>query len=942
MAPNSEFRDYTTIAGVKDFVLNDIAPKYFPDISEVSKLNVGLFGMMVDIGSTGLFDTMQVASRYITEIIPGKSQLPDFIYAQANNFGITDLFAKCAKCNALIMVKEDDIIKNGTIVGNGISEYTISSDCIIYIDEVPFSLPFDIRVRSININGTYNHQCVYDQSVKNSIIESVLPYAQCMKTHIVNEKQTYLAISVDLYQYLKITQEENITTNNMLNIPIVEVSYSDQLANFEVFYKSPDATEYTQLTKLLETNPPMSTPFVYYKLSDDGTYRLSFANDDRYFVPEYNSSIKIITFQTIGTDGNFNRYGGDNVYIASVDPNVLLNCTMTSDSTGGDDAHTLDEIRRLTWEKQLTVDSYTTDNDLNVFFSLGETVDDTTKSYFIKIRDDFATRIIACYSRLKDEMDIFPTNTLDANIKIENIDSTYTSDYKFIINAGARFVYDNNNYTCKLISDDDEAPADGIEYTNIALISMRTSPTNTIAYYMNSIDKKVAINYEYLNNDALHQFIVSDLHVKRNAVIGEKDYKFTMTLLPSDLTVSSDDDGNVGDVTPGGDASALEFDPHKIKVFIYIPRSNSTAHYQELIFDDENSSDSGYIFKGCMETDDMVDDDNIQLINVPHVGSTLSGFCPVDMQNPGIKFLVFYQEDSSVYNQYNSILPDVSGLRLCNEYTASKDELYFAYPMSLMDSMLTFKEVERPMNCELFDSSKVYSAGDLVYVESTEGGDLRYECMVDGQYDRIDKAYWKNVPTYSFVIKSIPLFGHKFLKDEHNMTIALTNLTTHYTRLKRILVDMTANFSLALKFFNTYGRSNIFSISNGLGKTEVLNRTHCNIWLSIKFHETSDYLSVIPNIKYTIKTYIESISNDKNSTSSINKVNMSNLIKKLHDAYPSEIDYIIFNSFNGYDSSYQNIDMLFDLTLPENNNQIPEFLTLSMDDIKITILNATI
>ena len=153
MTSNSEFRDYTTIAGVKDFVLNDIAPNYFPDSSEVSKLNVGLFGMLVDVESTGLFDTMQVASRYITEIIPGKSQLPEFIYAQANNFGITDLFAKCASCNALIMVKEDDIIKNGTITGNGISEYIISSESVIYIDEVPFSLPFDIRIRSINING---------------------------------------------------------------------------------------------------------------------------------------------------------------------------------------------------------------------------------------------------------------------------------------------------------------------------------------------------------------------------------------------------------------------------------------------------------------------------------------------------------------------------------------------------------------------------------------------------------------------------------------------------------------------------------------------------------------------------------------------------------------------------------------------------------------------
>ena len=1091
MSTKVDYRDYTTIAGVKDFVANDIAPKYFPDISLMSKLNVGLFGMVVDVESTGLFDTMQVASRYITEIIPGKSQLPEFIYAQANNFGITNLFSKCAHCEGMIMVKEEDILKHGTLNSSGISEYVISSDSVIYIDEVPFSIPYDIRIRSINIDGAYNHHCVYDQSVKNSIIDSILPYAQCVKTHVANENQTYLAITVDLYQYLKVNQEENITTNNLLNIPFIDVPYSDQLCNFEAFYKGPTDTDYVQLTKLLETSPAMSQPFLYYKLVDEDNYRVSFANDDRYFVPEYNSELKIVTFQTLGKDGNFNTYTGDNVYVSSADPNVPLHCVMTSSSQGGDNALTLEEVRRLTWEKQLTVNSYTTDSDLNTYFSLTETPSGSTKSYFIKIRDDFTTRIIACYTRLRDEMNIFPTNTLDAIINVSDIDDNYSSDFKFIVNAGARFIYESYNgqqiiadtaistpvssmsdgyltiktdddiidvsvpsivirddvvdvilsiseaekipdkvvvdtgcratsynialsgvndvitqsvkiklyigkdlndvklwykekefdyesynrftgyiifYTtdmgqfsivnrvlsnteCKIVPANAEAPEDGIEYTNVALMSLRTSPANTISYYMNSIDKNVIVTYDYLNNDAIHQFIVKSLNVKRNAVAGETSYKFTMVLLPSDLTISTQIDDSTGldatgrafSIINDDDKVTAEFNPTAIKTFIYIPRSNSNAHYQELVYDPEASSSNGYVFTGSLETDDMVDDSNIQLINVPHTGATLSSFCPVSMENPNIQFMVFYDEGRPVTNGYENILPNVNGMRICNYYRAREGDLYFAYPMSLMESTLSYREIVRPDDCEEFDNSREYSVGDKVYIISDDGSELRYECLDAGRYDYLDENHWKPIVTYSFYVKNVPLFGREFLLDEFNMSEALDRLTTHYNRLQDILVDMTANFSIALRFFNTYGHSSIFEISNGLGDSETLNRTNCDIWLSIKFFDNSNYMSVLENVKYTIKTYIESISDTDDTTpSSINKVNMSNLIKKLHDTYPSEIDYIIFNSFNGYDSSYQNIDMVVDLTLPENSRCIPEFLTLSMEDIKITILNTTV
>lgn len=945
-------RDYTTIGSIKEFVTEDIAPNYFPDIDDVSKLNVGLLGMIVDINSTCMFDTMQVTSRYITETIPGKSQLPEFIYANANNQGITDLFSKCSSCDAMLMVKESDIINYGTPVGTYI-DYYISSDSVVYIDDVPFSLPYDIRIRSKLINGVYNHYCTYDQSRRNSIVKLTSPFVRCVKTHIVEESEVYLALTVKLYQYIKIYQNENIVTNNTLNIPFYEISYTDQMCNFEVYYKSPTDTEYTQLEKFLETTPASVDPFVYYKKIDEDMYRLSFANDDRYFVPDYNSELEIVTFQTLGKKGVFKVYDGDNIYVSSDDPHVPLHCTMVTDAIGGDDAYTLEEIRRMTWERQLTINSYTTDYDLNTFFTLNYTTYDT-KALFIKIRDDFATRIFACYTRLKNQNNIFPTNTLHADISLDRIDTRYHSQDKYIVDAGARFVYadDTTRTNAIIIADDAPAPADGIEYTNIAMMSIMTNP-NTVAFYMNSIDKKLLMEYTYLNDEALFQFIVKTLTVKRNAVIGEKAYTFTMTILPSDLTLvdevfdssstaAADSNEIIREFEEPEEPEKIKFEADKLACYIFIPFVNGGGHYVKMTYNEELSAGVGYTFQGTIETDDMISESKIQLINLGFAGpdEDISGYCSIDMQDPNIEFLVFYNEGSEgTTHKYADYLTDVDTYTLCNVYKAAEGEMYFAYPMSMIDSTVVFTEIDLSGYME-FVPGMEYQELDCVYVMNDDEK-IPYSCQIAGIYDSITTDGWKEVPRYSFFVKHIPLIGREFLMDETNMNEALARLNDHYAFLQQVMFDITANFSIALRFFNTYGRSSIFTISNGRGNYETLNRTHCDIWLSIQFTANTNVIDILPDVKHTIKVFIESISETDNRTG-INKISMSSLLKKLHDTYPNEIDHIIFNSINGYDSSYQHIVMNYDLTANENNKMIPEFLTLALEDIRITVLDTDI
>ena len=85
----------------------------------------------------------------------------------------------------------------------------------------------------------------------------------------------------------------------------------------------------------------------------------------------------------------------------------------------------------------------------------------------------------------------------------------------------------------------------------------------------------------------------------------------------------------------------------------------------------------------------------------------------------------------------------------------------------------------------------------------------------------------------------------------------------------------------------------------------------------------------------SIKEYIEGINNV--GTSGTNNIKVSSLINILTTKFSNEINYIIFNSINGYSSDIQTITMEYDLSESKNLDRIPEFLTLSVDDISITI-----
>lgn len=905
-------RDYSSIYGIKDFILNEIAPSYFK-LEDISLLNVGLFGMVTDIGATTTQDNFNVTSRYITELLPGKSVLPEFIYAEAANYGIDNIFATCAKCSGMLFIKEDDIIASSVPETNtDYSRFFIDSDIKVYIGETIFTIPYNIKIRSKKIKDiegnviNYNYSCTYDTSkLKNSLATIDYPYIKCVKTKVSGTNTSYIAIKVDLYQYNREMISESLVTNQTLNIPYIDIPFEGSLCNFEIMYKPASGTTKVQLQKLQENSPPSGTPFCYYKLLDEHTLRISFTTNDVYFVPEYKSELDIYIYQTDSEKGNFPLYTGNDIHVTAsssddeLDYNntIAMFCTMTTDSMGGKPNYTPEELARLTWETKLSLQSRTTEDDLNRYFESYTALNDT-EATFIKTRDDFATREFSCYTKIKDETEVFPTNTLNIKLNPDNLNGFKITDGKYIIKPGQTFIYDNDSLDDAVVGS-----GESIEYATPCAISIDTNP-NTVAYYINSIDKNVDVEYGYINDDAQYQFIIKSLSITRNAINGDMGYNISLTILPSDSsllneTVYSDDysgDDIPDDMPTEGEDNPNEsdgLDIRKLKVFIYA--STYTGHYIKLTYDNDKSSrDTGYVFSTTLETNDSIYGNSIEITNMTKYGNGEEpNPCSINMIHPNFTIIVFNDEGkiTSTGHEYASKIDNTDHLVLCNTFIPNADDYYLAYPLTLFKSNVSF-----------IDNHGLPEAG------------------------------------FNVKISNVPLLSRKFLDNSSNIGMVLDKINTQHEFIMDTLNLLHSNFEIHMKFFNTYGKSRIFLTDipdeSGSNKNK-LDTVHCKLTLKLKLFNGIDEAVCLSNIRDTIRLYFESL-NDSTSQSRI--LSISNLLSIIHTTYKDEVEAIVFENFNSYGKSVQLIYSSGDITEFQKINSIPEFLTINEEDITLTTI----
>ena len=441
---NIAARNYRDMFSFKDYALA-MARVYFPD-QDVSTLNIGMIGYTAELIGTTTEDSFNTISTLIKEMFPNKAQLPDSIYSHAAIFQLGNIFAGTASCRFLLIFEEELI--NNTIdsinaTGTNVDTMYLDKDTQIVVQDIVFTLDYDIAItrKVINDERVYSARYV-TLPFTNSISEITNPYIKVRKS-----KENFLALEVIAHQCIRTTENYSIINNTKINYPTIDIEFEGTLAGFDVLYKTPTEDDFnTQMKTLIVESQAIEDPFCYYRMRDNNILQLSFSNIDTYFQPVFNSEIQVTLYTTDGKKGNFEVYQGTNVDVICTSErywynnNMVLGAKPTSESVGGSDAMTLEELQQITVEQYATATALTTDNDLELFFrNYALRYDNNIK--FIKRRDDVAERLFAGYLIMNDDGYIYPTATLDLSINYLDMYNP-TDGYLYTMDPGIVFTYE--------------------------------------------------------------------------------------------------------------------------------------------------------------------------------------------------------------------------------------------------------------------------------------------------------------------------------------------------------------------------------------------------------------------------------------------------------------------------------------------------------------------
>lgn len=893
---------------IKDFFMSQVAPKYF-NMANISDLQIGLFGYINDSMSEVTNDTFFAIASLYKETFPQLAELNESIYDHALIYQLSNVFAKPAAVKFVLVVPEDAIIENGTADGQ-YNHFQIDSNMVITIDSVNFMLDYDIEIISKNTTNGWIHSAQYIMDKTNDISSLLNPYIRT-SFHYNESGRRYVTLEVVLHQVSKKTMSDTVITNDTINAVKFEYNFSDQLANFDVYYRAPGAASYVQLKKLLADSIKIDDAFCFYKLVDENRLQISFSADDSYFQPEYNSDIIVDIYTTTGAEGNFEEYTGDQISVAGKydrfpsNRGVVFMGSVTSGATGGKDKKSVEELQNETVKAYSTVKSFTTTNDLNLYFDT-VTKNSTQKSLilFMRKRDDCFERLYSAYILFRDkDNNVIPTNTLDVRIRSTDIDLFMKQTSRNIIKAGKIYQYygDNEDPYAAIRSDlsynsdlDEFEESDKFIYVNPFLTIIGTNPMN-VAFYRNTIHDVLPLSNVSITTNSFYQFIMEQLEIKRDALLGEDEYEFLIKISPTSM----------------------------------LPYEAFT-----LIQDDTLVPEGAHTFHNEYDDHDYIDNDNLVVVAEIMGKSTSERKFFILMRLYGFDEEYYYFSGKIKTNDYismNSEIQITDGFRRADDFkpittnpilvpcTDCYINIYslYKYPDGTITRQSEFNGFEELKDFSLTNKCTLLPS-DLA----------NFAVPIQEMRSYVEYSVREATGKYGFRLESVPLIKANYLKITGTRDAFLDNFENMYKYLEESMNALTNNYSIDLKFFNTYGASEHYYLIND--KSRHIDKVNIKLRYAVKFNTSSNTEAEAEELKAYIKKLVEET---KLSLVSSPSFYCSTISTKCQNKF-SSIVYMNFIGMNDYDATVQGVESdvnEFNIIngVINTSSIIPEFLNVN-------------
>lgn len=335
-----------------------------------------------------------------------------------------------------------------------------------------------------------------------------------------------------------------------------------------------------------------------------------------------------------------------------------------------------------------------------------------------------------------------------------------------------------------------------------------------------------------------------------------------------------------------------------------------------MVLEEYDSENNYYTFRGYVQASDEISTENTTIF--PHGVYDASGnevdtkSANITMNNCTFDIVTFIK-----YNDNNN--PGEWGE---NRYILGNYTFTNQYTMSETESFSFIEPIE--------------------FIRST--AIARYDPYSDDPEEDTQKSYGRTF----YTLNGVPLIKAQWVKNIENSQFLVSCILSNYKEIRDVYTYLEENFSIDMKFFNTYGRSRFYQIGSGNDAEQMKNLDHvnCTLKFGIRLDTLSSEADFRKRFSAWVKNYIESVNDIENEGRSIY---MMNLVADCKAAF-DEILYMEYYGFNDYDSSAQKIVSNFTTEIRNlgYNEYVPEFINIDtttenyelVTSIEITMLNA--
>lgn len=868
--------------------INRLAKQYIPEMTE-DTLSVGLPGYIIALETMKLKNTAIVTGALSNEVFPSRALLDKNIITHSIMQGVTGINATPAHMTIIIGILADDFEKyakeaEGThnsfkFVFDKYCPITLSDDEKYY----DFHLDYDIILkRSLSAAGTYVYTATYDlpnsESEYNRLSTIDNPYVKQPYIAKVGESK-YIFLQTTVHQVTIQRQYTTFITSNVIDNRTIVFQFNEnqQLADFEVRVIEPNTKKVVYLTPVFEGAALQEDVERYceYTYVNTNTIRISFVRTS--YMPGLNSQIELVIKTTKGTSGVFTYdqpvfigYSSEDYgYPSGI--NVLIR--PQTDSTGGIDRKSIDELHNILPKQILMNGAITTETDLTNYFNLINT--DTEKMIMMKKSDSQIERVYYAYMLVKNtEGNVVPTNTITIEIP-DSILRVVTEDGNYVLPAGSIVEYNQLEAIGHIITDPSSLTS-VYSYVMPYSIMINLDPLYA-AFFLTTINEDPYTIYKWINDEASVQFMVESVHFERSMIDDTDNYHLTFTATqninaPENMYIIDEETGEV---------------INNMRCFIVLYQNGIPYRYTEAELTEADLVYYKFTWEFVFTTDNTYDSENkLKLLNmyVANSHSKLYGYF-----NENAEAYIYILARSSVIGTEDRYdldpivfdgtgVPVLRGYGVTNEFEIHGGINFFVDYSGILNSTITVRPTE---DMELSNTYK---------------------------------------------LTGVPAIGYKYITDEtygyDRMLEFLSVMDEKKAYMDNALTLLENSFEIDYKFYNTFGPSRVYSTDpegrhGGSTLLHSIGRTDINMSFNMSLKSSSDIYTKNKVIEY-VKKYIE----DLNKTNE--DIDISNMMSDIRNEFENVINYIDYTGFNNFDSNTHHMyyQEPYDIDLP------PEFINI--------------